>query len=129
MTNTINSAVENAINRISIAQQNIFAFKAINEHLQEKARNKYDKRLESAKDAYWAVLHEELVTAWDQLSYLAPISEKAMDYLAERTRTHFGYENAFIMHFQNCWGSYYTADERAFREEVLAMFGVEEKTQ
>lgn len=114
---TVNSAVENCINRLAIAQQNHRAFAAILARMRNKESISQD-----AKTTMYLALHEEVNQAWNDLAWFAPISRQALDLLADRTRTWFESPNAGVMHWLGYDGSYYTADREAFVAEVQAMF-------
>lgn len=116
-TPTVNSAVENCIRNLAIAQQNHRAFAAILARLRNRNNIPQD-----AQTAIYLALHEEVNQAWNDLAWFAPINRQAMELLAERTRTWFDSPNAGVMHWLGYDGSYYTADKEAFVAEVQAMF-------
>ena len=69
-------------------------------------------------------LYADIVRAWDDLAFFAPISSEAMTMLSERTRTWFERDDTSVMHWLDFsfTGSYHTKDKEAFLAEVRALF-------
>ncbi len=69
-------------------------------------------------------LYADIVRAWNDLSFFAPISAQALNLLSERTRTWFERDDTSVMHWLDFdfTGSYHTSDKEAFLAEVRAMF-------
>ena len=116
-TSKIDQAVEYCINRLAIAQQNERAFSHI---MYEQRKNSAIPT--EARIAIHNALYAEIIKAWDDLTWFAPISKKALDLLGERTRTWFARDDTGVMAWLGYEGSYYTADKEQFLAEVRAMF-------
>lgn len=121
----IKQATENAMGRIAKCQQNYVAFGFIVQALPARVRDENSVAI----NALSLALNKETLAAWEQLAWLAPVSQAAFDLLRERTRTWFARDDAAIMGLLGYDGSYYTADKVAFLAEVRAIFGVDENTQ
>lgn len=124
----LNQAVQCQLDKIAIAQQNTTALNLLNNRMTSVFRFSSKREEESyyeAMDIIGSILYRQLAEAWNGLSWFAPISKEAMEYLEQRTKTAFANPKTGIMSFLGNNGSYYTRDEEAFRKEVLAMFGTE----
>lgn len=117
----ISKAVENCLNTIAVEQQNIVALQVISRRL---FAGREDREARDAITLLHGKLYERLARAWEQLAWFAPINQKALELLAERTRTWFERDDTVIMHWLGQDGSYLAPDKEAFRREVLAMFNV-----
>jgi hypothetical protein len=121
MPKYINDAVDAAITKIAVAQQNLAAFSVICHRI--RGNNYYNDGFSAETiNSVHAKLYADLANAWNDLSYFAPISEHALDLLAQRTKTWFAAEETEVMSFLGQYGSYYTKDKDAFKAEVRAMF-------
>lgn len=121
----LNQGVQYQLDKIAVAQQNVVAFMLLNRRMTTMFRFPSKHEEESyyeATDIISGILHRQLAEAWNGLAWFAPISKEAMKYLEERTKTAFANPKSDIMSFLGNEGSYYTKDEEAFRNEVLAMF-------
>lgn len=123
----INEAVRRCIDSVAVAQQNIVALHILSSRMTRSGQENEDVR--KAIGVLHGQLHYDMTVAWEQLSWFAPISEKAIKLLADRTRTWFRREDTAIMQWLRIEGSYHIEDEEAFRREVLEMFGVTEEVQ
>lgn len=125
----LDQAVQRQLDVIAVAQQNVTAFMQLNRRMTTMFRFSSKREEEAhyaAVDVISGILHCQLAEAWNGLSWFAPISKEAMQYLEQRTKTWFTEPTNGIMGFLGNDGSYYTKDEEAFRNEVLAMFGIEQ---
>lgn len=123
-------AVKHCLDRIAICQQNIAAMYEINRRMGNSDARRINTNMDSAEargaqNLYWMILHEQLVSAWNDLAMFAPISKKALDYLRMRTETWFDRDDTDVMRYLGFYGGYYTEDKDKFRAEVLSMFGIE----
>ena len=115
----VSQAVANCINRLAIAQQNMRAYETIMHRMRDKGAVSQATVTEMHK-----ALYADIVRAWNDLSFFAPISAQALNLLSERSRTWFERDDTSVMHWLDFdfTGSYHTSDKEAFLAEVRAMF-------
>ena len=115
----VSQAVANCINRLAIAQQNMRAYETIMHRMRDKGAVSQATVTEMHK-----ALYADVLRAWDDLAFFAPISSEAMIMLSERTRTWFARDDTSVMHWLNFdfTGSYHVRDKETFLAEVRAMF-------
>ena len=118
-TSKVSQAVANCINRLAIAQQNMRAYETIMHRMRDRGTVSQATVTEMHK-----ALYADIVRAWNDLSFFAPISAQALNLLSERTRTWFERDDTSVMHWLDFdfTGSYHTSDKEAFLAEVRAMF-------
>jgi hypothetical protein len=120
-TNKISEAVESCKFEICKAQAMLRALGFIQDYLANQS-SRYE-RTSSAFSEIHVALYKELEKAWNMLSWLTPVSDDAANIIRERTKTWFQSKNTDVMSWLGCHGSYYVADEKAFRDEVLYILG------
>lgn len=116
-TSKVSQAVANCINRLAIAQQNMRAYETIMHRMRDRGTVSQATVTEMHK-----ALYADIIRAWDDLAFFAPISSEAMTMLSERTRTWFERDDTSVMHWLDFTGSYHISDKEAFLAEVRSMF-------
>ena len=63
--------------------------------------------------------------AWRHIGWMSGISDRAKDIVNANLKKWFEDETSNIMSLLSAWNSYPETDEKAFRQEVLNLFGQE----
>jgi hypothetical protein len=113
----VKEAIDHSINRLARAQQESAAFTQITNRFYY--RGNPPDNVQEAITVISDYLRKNVIDAWENLSWLAPISREAMELLRMRTKTWFERDNTSIMDFLGYSGSYYVKDREDFQREVL----------